>query len=211
MNLLQETLEILSEQGKTKDDVLWCGSGAYGYFTWEDFEELANDDYNEDYGLQEVVTDLLIVGKDFWLERHEYDGSEWWEYKSFPKKPEKYVKPRIIIGDDIGTMECTLQELHDKIEKREKRIKEAVLMGKERLLERYKEAFIKEELYQQEILVKAIRQLISKDKSDELDILFKGLISFCKVYNKAKLVKDPSLESIEEAILERLKDSSKVN
>jgi len=210
MNLLQETLEILSEHGKTKDDVLWCGSEAFGYFTWEDFEELANDDYNESYGLQEVVTDLLIVGKDFWLERHEYDGSEWWEYKSFPKKPERYVKPRIIIGDDIGYMKCTLQELHDKIEKREKRIKEAILMGKERLLEHYKEAVINENLYQQKILLKAIWQLTPKDKSDELDILFKGLIAFWEVYNEAKLVKDPSLESIEEAILERLKDSSKL-
>ena len=27
---------------------------------------------------------LKNLGRDFWLERHEYDGSEWWEYKSIP-------------------------------------------------------------------------------------------------------------------------------
>ena len=33
--------------------------------------------------------DLLIVGKDFWLERVEYDGSEWWEFKTMPREPEE--------------------------------------------------------------------------------------------------------------------------
>lgn len=32
---------------------------------------------------------LTLVGEDFWLERKEYDGQEWWEYKTTPIKPEK--------------------------------------------------------------------------------------------------------------------------
>ena len=31
--------------------------------------------------------DLLIVGDDWWLERHEYDGAEWWEFKTLPCEP----------------------------------------------------------------------------------------------------------------------------
>jgi hypothetical protein len=210
MNLLQETLAILSEHGRTKDDVLWCGNESFGYFTWEDFEKLANDDYNETSELREVVIDLLIVGKDFWLERHKYDNSEGWKYKTFPKKPEKYVKPYRIISDGLDTVECTLQELHDKISEREKWLKEEVLTSKERLLESYKEAFNNFEPDKQEILLKVIRLLAKQDKSDELDILFKGLRSLCRVYNRAELIKEPSLESIKEAILERLKDKPKL-
>lgn len=26
----------------------------------------------------------MVVGDDWWLERHEYDGSEWWEFKRLP-------------------------------------------------------------------------------------------------------------------------------
>lgn len=35
---------------------------------------------------------LIVVGKDFWLERHEYDGSEWWEFKSIPMEPEETIE-----------------------------------------------------------------------------------------------------------------------
>lgn len=44
--------------------------------------QIQND---EGYGAPEVATDLLVVGADFWLERCEYDGSEWWEFKQMPK------------------------------------------------------------------------------------------------------------------------------
>ena len=30
---------------------------------------------------------LVVVGKDFWLERNNYDGSEWWEFKQVPVEP----------------------------------------------------------------------------------------------------------------------------
>ena len=33
----------------------------------------------------QVADDLVVVGDSWWLERHEYDGSEWWEYKEKPK------------------------------------------------------------------------------------------------------------------------------
>ena len=47
MNLLNETIEILKENGKTEKDVKWCGSNQYGYFNWKNFAKLANEEYDE--------------------------------------------------------------------------------------------------------------------------------------------------------------------
>ena len=85
-NLLKETIENLETNGKLTTDVLWVGNKDI-YTTWEDFASKANFDYDNGYGGNKIASDLKIVGKDFWLERAEYDGSEWWEYKEFPAKP----------------------------------------------------------------------------------------------------------------------------
>ena len=84
-NLLKETKEILEQYGKTFDDVLFVGDRAtHTKMTVKEFLEHANVEYKNGYGIEEINTELILVGKDFWLERHEYDGSEWWEYKSMP-------------------------------------------------------------------------------------------------------------------------------
>lgn len=110
MNLLTETLKVLEENGKSPKDVLWVGfpdsldsyesakflpdDAKYGtkinpeIGTWDDFKKLADRQYDDGYGGAEVNEKLLIVGSDWWLERHEYDGSEWWEFKTLPKKPD---------------------------------------------------------------------------------------------------------------------------
>lgn len=49
--------------------------------------------YGHHPGTEEVATDLLVVGDGWWLERHEYDGSEWWEHKALPAKPERHDVP----------------------------------------------------------------------------------------------------------------------
>ena len=107
----KETLGILEEYNKTSADVLWCGSEEFGWFSWEDFLEIAPEHYNSGFGGQEIASDLLIVGNDFWLERHEYDGSEWWEYKSKPKKPNNYNKPKTIMNGDSW---ATLTEMNQE-------------------------------------------------------------------------------------------------
>ena len=95
-NLLEETLEVLRENGKSPTDVRWVGC-KYFWFTWEEFEELARDaDYNCDYGSAEVAEDLMIVGDDWWLERCEYDGNEWWEFRQPPKKPKYHYVPKAL-------------------------------------------------------------------------------------------------------------------
>lgn len=107
----KETLEILKRFEKSQEDVLWCGSEEFGWFTFEDLMEVAQDSYHRGFGGQEIAKDLLIVGKDFWLERHEYDGSEWWEFKTIPLKPERYNKPKTIRNGDSW---ATLKEMNQE-------------------------------------------------------------------------------------------------
>lgn len=97
MNLLQETIEILKENGKTKDDIIWFGCKDF-QIPIEDFEKLTNVEYHSEHGSVEVALDLIVVGKDLWLERREYDGKEWWEYKQFPKTPSIIKKVSKIKG-----------------------------------------------------------------------------------------------------------------
>ncbi len=88
-NLWEETIELLKENGKTFDDVLFI-QGIDFKITKENFESVAKKtDYDSGFGAQRVATDLVLVGDDWWIERAEYDGSEWWEYKSIPMEIDK--------------------------------------------------------------------------------------------------------------------------
>lgn len=80
-NLLKETVSVLNEHNKTLDNIEWIGSKD-GYITLETFKRLADVYYDSGYGAPEVALDLIIVGKDFYMAREEYDGCEWWEYHS---------------------------------------------------------------------------------------------------------------------------------
>ena len=98
MNLLKETEKILKENGKSFDDVKWIGNKDY-YIDIDKFIEVADTEYDDDYGGAKVALDLIIVGKDWWLERAEYDGSEWWEFKQMPKKPKKELELKALTCD----------------------------------------------------------------------------------------------------------------
>lgn len=95
-NLLKETIEDLNENNKKSTDVLWVGRDYYDFknkkrvtykTTWDEFCMKANFEYDAGFGSAKIPEDLIVVGKDFWLERHEYDGSEWWEFKAMPEEP----------------------------------------------------------------------------------------------------------------------------
>lgn len=51
------------------------------------FWKIADILYDNGFGGTEVNESLLVVGDKWWMERHEYDGSEWWEYKEHPTQP----------------------------------------------------------------------------------------------------------------------------
>jgi hypothetical protein len=97
VNLLEETTSILARHQKTPSDVRFVtvasiNSGKYEDLgpcsgSWDDFAALANFTYDSGYGGAEVAEELKVVGDDWWLERGEYDGSEWWEFKQLPEMP----------------------------------------------------------------------------------------------------------------------------
>lgn len=96
-NLLEETKKILHENGKTIFDVVWFGTSEF--VIGEDIQRFFNVDYDNSYGSNEIPMKLIAVGEDFWLERHEYDGSEWWEYKEKPSKPKTNRKVGSLLAD----------------------------------------------------------------------------------------------------------------
>lgn len=89
-NLKYETIKILSKYDKMPQDIKWVGCNSFK-IPIEEFWKLSDRNYDAGYGHAEVASDLVIVGSDWWLERHEYDGSEWWEYKELPQEPEKIL------------------------------------------------------------------------------------------------------------------------
>ena len=99
-NLLKETTDILEAYELRPQDVKWVGS-ADGMLaiSWEEFATIAKDvDYYSGYGGAEVASDLVVVGHDWWLERGEYDGSEWWEFKRIPVKKFETEKFSKVVG-----------------------------------------------------------------------------------------------------------------
>lgn len=89
VNLLRETKQVLQEHGGGPEDVLWVGRPELNLkCDWAGFVKQANFIYENGYGCAEIPMDLVVVGKDWWLERYEYDGAEWWEFKRAPKEPE---------------------------------------------------------------------------------------------------------------------------
>ena len=89
-NLLKETLELLESNNKKETDVKWVGTSTHKT-TWEDFKKNADVDYDSGYGSSKVAQDLLVVGENWWLERGEYDGSEWWEHNKLPEIPKELL------------------------------------------------------------------------------------------------------------------------
>ena len=100
MNVFTELERHFETNGKHNEDVLWyriyvndhklTGDGS---FTQEHLDLMKTIDYDDGYGSQELGG--TIVFKDSsWLERGEYDGSEWWDYKSTPE-----WSPRAESGD----------------------------------------------------------------------------------------------------------------
>ena len=96
-NLLNETIEYLEGHGKTISDIKWVGCRDF-WIDISQFLELANVEYDDGYGAPEVATDLIVVGDGWWIERHEYDGSEWWEFKTLPQMPMEKRTIRTLVG-----------------------------------------------------------------------------------------------------------------
>ena len=54
---------------------------------YEEFLAKLDFKYDSGYGMQEVDGRVWLVEEGTWLERGEYDGSEWWVYRKCPQIP----------------------------------------------------------------------------------------------------------------------------
>ena len=101
-NLLEETKEAIENFGQEIDNIIFIGSQESGHeCSWEQFEVLANQEYDSSYGGQEVAEDLIIVFEDGTIMSWgEYDGSEWWECLKPFTIPEEFHQIRSLFPED---------------------------------------------------------------------------------------------------------------
>ena len=103
-NLKEETLRVLKLYNKSISDIRWIGNSNVE-IPIDAFFDAADREYDAGYGGTEVCEGLMIVGDDWWLERHDYDGAEWWEFKTVPQRPwckeEENILPYIFSDFDF--------------------------------------------------------------------------------------------------------------
>ena len=115
-DLYTETVQAMKSIDKDPYDIRRIGSydGEYEC-SWFEFVSLADFHYDSGYGGTEVATDLIILFTDgTWMERKEYDGSEWWQYV----KPPNFRKSIFDIPNEIKSLQgCGfLSDIHGEEE-----------------------------------------------------------------------------------------------
>jgi hypothetical protein len=118
MNLLQETIEDLALNDKSFDDVIFIGGNTF-QISVDNFKAVADTEYDDGYGGQEVADDLTIIGDDFYMTRDEYDGSEQWEFHILPIKlgyPLRVIDALTVNQNPNSRCGwCTLEELNKEV------------------------------------------------------------------------------------------------
>lgn len=98
LNFLCETIGVIESHDKCVSDIKFIGYRPRYSFEpnfnirtdWDSFVKMADFEYDNDFGGEEIPLGLVVVGTDWWLERHEYDGAEWWEFKTMPNINDYY-------------------------------------------------------------------------------------------------------------------------
>ena len=103
-NLWEETISVLKSHSISWDEVdAVILDGDDVKISKKNFEEVARKtNYDSGWGAAEIRSDLMIVGRDWWLERNEYDGSEWWEFRTMPLIPDKKITVTKLTTGDWG-------------------------------------------------------------------------------------------------------------
>lgn len=98
-NLQEETLEAIRGLGKNIEDIAYCNI-YYSYWRNEKDTTICIDNFDIDslnlkydagYGSQEIFG-FIVFTDNSWLQRREYDGSEWWEYFKTPERISKCIE-----------------------------------------------------------------------------------------------------------------------
>lgn len=115
INLLDETNKFLQLYNKTWSDVKYICGDDYRVSV-DNFLEVAKDTYYDaGLGVQEVAKDLVIIGKDFYATRYEFDGNEGWEYNAIPfNLPDETVRVEKLSGGMWKTLKQINEEDVDK-------------------------------------------------------------------------------------------------
>ncbi|EMI5828493.1 TPA: hypothetical protein ACH1LG_004738 [Salmonella enterica] len=115
-NFLKETEEAIADSGHVPEDIIFIGSRTTGHScTWDEFQTIADFEYDSGYGGQEVVSDIEIVFNDGQsMHRGEYDGSEWWEY-SCPFEMPQTLHPIQHLRDPQGCSWVSLAEANEPL------------------------------------------------------------------------------------------------
>ena len=100
-NLWDETVRKLATHNLDFDKDVIQVQTYEGYINKEVFKMMAMaTNYDSGYGAAEIREDLVIMGNGWWLERDEYDGSEWWTYCVAPTPLEKDAgAPKLTTND----------------------------------------------------------------------------------------------------------------
>lgn len=124
MNALEELIKVCEKNWKSLEDI------AYWWVGWEEENQCIFDSnsieimkkfledkyacYDDWYWWQVLYGE--IVFKDMtWLERWEYDWSEWWEYKKCPERKLSKDEERIKeINEQVEALLKERQSLYDK-------------------------------------------------------------------------------------------------
>lgn len=89
-----ETILAMSKAGSSNDEVNEFRLEAFssnvkiygrGQIPWEVFSRLADFNYDSGYGCQEFDGWITFNNTDAYIQRDDYDGSEWWEVVRRPK------------------------------------------------------------------------------------------------------------------------------
>ncbi len=113
MNLLEETIQAIAESGHTPEEIIFIGSEKTGHqCSWAEFQQLADFEYDYDYGSQKIAIDLIIVFSDgarMWREEH--GGAEWWKFLKPFVRPAKSlpIQGLVVSREQIGW--CALEQM----------------------------------------------------------------------------------------------------
>ena len=93
LNAKKELLEVIPEGTKIKCAIVNKHLLKVGYTEdeFEDFLNLLDFKYNNGYGGQNLYGAVWLEDGT-WLDRGEYDGSEWWEHIVMPEIPRELMK-----------------------------------------------------------------------------------------------------------------------
>ncbi len=101
INFLKETGSIMINYGLIPEDIIYIGNGEESC-SWDEFQNIANINYDNGYGGAEIHESLIIVfASGVEMHRGEYDGSEWWDVH-IPFKLENFGEQKKLVDVRSG-------------------------------------------------------------------------------------------------------------